>query len=286
MNGYGIDSLHGAVGPEIVAGHAPETAGEVALGGATLRALGKHVGDLVTARGPRASRQYRVVGQVALAQFVATDEQRLDSGAVFTRAGYAPVSDQNSLTRFVIGDYAAGADRATVDRLINALPGVKPDAVSAVFTSDPSVIHATRPPEINRLRGLDWFPPALSILLSVLALAAVGHAVFTAARRRRKELAVLKTLGFRRGQVRSTVAWQATTLGLVGAVVGIPLGALVGTFAWHRVSNNLGIAQITVVPVVALVATVVIVLVVVNAVAFWPARVAARAWPAPALAAE
>ena len=53
-------------------------------------------------------------------------------------------------------------------------------------------------------------------------------ALVSSLRRRRRELAVLKTLGFSRRQVRATVAWQASTVAAVGLVVGIPLGLLVG----------------------------------------------------------
>ena len=40
---------------------------------------------------------------------------------------------------------------------------------------------------------------------------------------------MLKTLGFDRGQVRMTVAWQATTVAGIGLLVGIPLGGSVGS---------------------------------------------------------
>ena len=45
----------------------------------------------------------------------------------------------------------------------------------------------------------------------VLAVAALGHTLVSSIRRRRRDLATLKTLGFTRGQVSATVAWQATT---------------------------------------------------------------------------
>ena len=83
------------------------------------------------------------------------------------------------------------------------------------------------------MRGIDWFPPVLAVLIAVLALVAVGHALVTTAHRRRSELALLKTLGFERGQVRATLAWQATTLAIVGLAVGIPAGVFVGNVVWR-----------------------------------------------------
>jgi ABC-type lipoprotein release transport system permease subunit len=126
----------------------------------------------------------------------------------------------------------------------------------------------------------------LAVLIAVLALVAVGHALVTTAHRRRSELALLKTLGFERRQVRATLAWQATTLATVGIAVGLPLGVLLGTLVWRRVADSLGISPTTAVPVVALVLTVPCVIAVANVVAFLPARVAARTWPAVALRAE
>ena len=108
----------------------------------------------------------------------------------------------------------------------------------------------------------------------------------TTASRRRAEVAVLKTLGFERRQVRAMLAWQATALAAIGLVVGIPLGLLVGNAVWNRVAESLGIAPVIALPALALVALVPVAIAVFNAVAFWPARSAARTWPTRALAAE
>ena len=135
------------------------------------------------------------------------------------------------------------------------------------------------------MQQIRWFPAALAALLGGLALVAVGHALVTTVRRRRRELAVLKTLGFNRRQVRLSIAWQATTLAVVGLLVGIPLGVLVGTVAWRLVANGLGVAPIAVLPgAVALLIPAVILPV--NLVAYFPARAAARTRPAVALQTE
>jgi ABC-type lipoprotein release transport system permease subunit len=106
------------------------------------------------------------------------------------------------------------------------------------------------------------------------------------AHRRRSELALLKTLGFERGQVRATLAWQATTLATVGLAVGIPVGVLVGNVVWRHVASSLGISPVVIFPVVAVALTVPCVIALVNAVGFGPARKAERTWPADALSAE
>jgi ABC-type lipoprotein release transport system permease subunit len=63
------------------------------------------------------------------------------------------------------------------------------------------------------------------------ALATFGTLQSLAVRQRRPELAVLKTIGFRRDQVHATVAWQALYLAPIALVLGLPLGVLAGTSA-------------------------------------------------------
>ena len=60
------------------------------------------------------------------------------------------------------------------------------------------------------------FPQALAAFLAVLGLVFVGHALLSSPRRRRRDLAVLRTLGLVRRQVAATLAVQATAVTAVG----------------------------------------------------------------------
>ena len=51
-------------------------------------------------------------------------------------------------------------------------------------------------------------------------------------RRRRRDFAVLRSIGLTRRQVRSTISWQASTLTAVALGLGIPLGIVCGRMAW------------------------------------------------------
>src|SRR5207247_3672571 len=62
------------------------------------------------------------------------------------------------------------------------------------------------PPQIASYRRVVSTPVALSVLLGVLAAALMAHVLVTSVRRRRRDLAVLKTLGFSKGQVGAAVA--------------------------------------------------------------------------------
>ena len=270
--GWGFLSLHGTVGPEIVQGRAPTGPRDVALGSITLHNLGKRIGDNVRISGPNAKLDYRIVGRVVLATL--DSPQPLANGAVFSQAGFNPVSDPNNTNRYLVARYA---------------PGVNPSAVQHRITPIHqlgSPIGRVVPPEVNRLRQIHWFPTTLAALLATLALLAVGHALITAVRRRRRDLALLKTLGFNRHQVRATVAWQATTLGTVGLIVGIPIGILVGSIVWRLVANGVGVSTTAAIPTLAVLLTIPAVLAVVNLIAYLPARSAARTRPAVALRAE
>jgi ABC-type lipoprotein release transport system permease subunit len=127
---------------------------------------------------------------------------------------------------------------------------------------------------------------SLAVLLGSLALVAVAHVLVTSVRRRRRELAVLKTLGFTRPQVRATVAWQATTLAAVGLLVGIPAGLIVGSLVWRAVAEGLGVAGGASIQPLTVLLAVPVVIVLANLAAYLPARSAAQTRPAIALRAE
>jgi ABC-type lipoprotein release transport system permease subunit len=148
------------------------------------------------------------------------------------------------------------------------------------------VLGATVPVEVDRLRHVNWIVVTLAAVLSFLALVAVGHALVTSVRRRRGDLAVLKTLGFDQRQVRGAVAWQATTMAVIGLLVGIPCGLFVGDVVWRAIADSLGIQSSAPIPALALGALVPCAIVAVNLLAFLPARAAARIRPAIALRAE
>ncbi len=152
--------------------------------------------------------------------------------------------------------------------------------------TDEGARPASVPPEIERLRRVGWFAPALAGLLALLASLAVGHALFTGVRRRRREFAVFKTLGSSRRQVRAAVAWHATMLAAVGLVVGIPLGLIVGRWTWRQLAHSLGVATTAWVPAPELVIVAAVVVLIANLIGAFPARAAAHTRPAVALRAE
>ena len=264
--------LRGTVEVEVVEGRAPSGPDEIALGAETLDGLGKGIGDTVSVAGPEVTRDLEVVGQVVLPPI--GYGQPLADGAVLTGEGNDPFFDVNNYYRYFVARYAPDGDRAAVDRAIEDNPGLLRRPAGTV------------PADIDHLRQVSWVPIALAALLAALSLLAVGHALVTSVRRRRGELAVLKTLGFSRRQIRASVAWQATALAAVSLALGLPIGLALGNVIWRTVAEGVGIATITTVPVAALVLMVPAALLAVGLVAVLPARSAAHTIPAVALRAD
>jgi predicted lysophospholipase L1 biosynthesis ABC-type transport system permease subunit len=143
--------------------------------------------------------------------------------------------------------------------------------------------EGTQLPNLRRVHAL---PLLLSGLLAPAAAAAVAHMLVSSVRRRRRDLAVLKTLGFIRRQVSATVAWQATTVVLIALMIGLPLGLAAGRWAWTLFADELGVIPEPALAVVASLVAVPAALLLANLVAAIPGRLAARTRPAQVLRTE
>ena len=148
------------------------------------------------------------------------------------------------------------------------------------------VIEQGKPTDILNFGRVEATPYLLGGILAVLSTATLAYLLVTAIRRRRRELAVLKTLGFVRGQVRAAVGWQATTLILVALVIAVPLGLAAGRWIWSVFADELGIVNEPQLPFLAVVILVPAAVVVANLVAALPAAIAARTRPAQVLRTE
>ena len=120
----------------------------------------------------------------------------------------------------------------------------------------------------------------------MLALATIAHLLITSVRRRRRDLAVLRTIGFTRAQVRSTVAWQAATLVTVALVIGVPVGIACGRLAWVIFARQIGILTVVDVPLPYLALLVAAAIGLAVAIAAPPGESAARTSPALVLRSE
>ena len=278
VTALGIHGARGRVGPTIVAGRAPRTDDEIALGARTLDRVGASIGDVVHVQPDSGGDpvRLRVVGRVVLpglGTYPGSDKTALGDGALLTRRSLRALGPDFGAGPFLVR-LAPGATTAQLARAI-----VPPDQTVVVTGLE-------RPSDIVSYSRVRSTPLVLAGVLALLAIATVAHALVTAVRRRRRDLALLKTLGFTRRQVSASVAWQATTFGVVALLVGIPVGVVVGRWAWTTLADNLGTVAEPIVPVLALALGVLLVLLIANLVAFVPGRIAAGLRPAAVLRSE
>jgi len=270
----------------LLEGRKPRNASEVVLGSTTLERTGRSVGDRVAVVVGDRSRTMRIVGRAVFPRFAAyqlSDRTGLGVGAAFTLRGLGrllPEGDARDFVQFGLVRFKPGVDRRA------AVARVRREATIRNLASPHSFITRLRPSDIVGYESVDRVPLVLAGLLALLAVASATHALFVTIRRRRRDLAVLKTLGLTRGQVSASIAWQATTIGALALVVGIPLGLVLGRVGWTLLAHELGAVADPVWPVAATVLAVPLTLLLVNALAFAPGRLAARTRPAVVLRSE
>ena len=148
------------------------------------------------------------------------------------------------------------------------------DALGIEVTPDTFEILAA-PSRLAELQQVRTLPVFLAAFLALLALSAVGHALATAVRRRRHDIAVLRALGVTGWQSRGFVLTQATVLALVGITVGLPLGIGLGQTLWRSVAANTPVDYLPPVAVTALLLVIPVALLAANLLAAWPSHKAA-----------
>jgi hypothetical protein len=267
-----MDRLRGSLSPTLVEGRAPAATSEILLGTKTAGALGAEIGDEVAGLIGDRSLAFRVVGRGVLPEISVAGlaPLGLGQGVAMTFEALRRLNPQALRNVFLVG-LAAGADRrATLARLGR-------DASAAV---------PTRPADVANWGRVSGFPLVLAALIAAAAAAVLAHALVTSIRRRRRDLAILKTLGFDRHDVRATLAWQATTVAAIGLLAGLPLGVGIGRFAWNVFAEELGVVPEPVAPVWPGLLVIPATLLLANLVALLPGRIAAGTRPAAVLRAE
>jgi hypothetical protein len=275
-----------AVTPPIRDGRMIERADEVVLGTATLASLHKRIGDTVTSsNGP-----LRIVGSATLPTIgqVHGDHTSLGVGGIIetTRlpaydrnvgsdsaaSGGQTVAREDYGPNVLFVRFRAGADRAAVIERLSSVAEQLSDGGGI------RVAPVQRSAEIVNSDDIASSPALLGVAVAFAALAALVVALTSAVRQRRRDLALLKALGFTRRQLSATVAWQATATIGVGLVVGVPLGVVLGRLLWGRFANQLDVLSEPAVPLAAIGVVIVAALVAANLVSALPAR-SARAVP-------
>ena len=261
-------------------GHPPDQAGDIVLGARTLAAIHARIGETVevSLAGFRTQFPRKITGTAVFPEI--SDTTELGTGAELTAAGLrglAPPSLPVPPFTAVMVRFRPGiSPQAGIDALAARIDRLGPFQVMA----------PSSPADLVNFGQTQGLPLLLGLSLAVLALLTIAHLLLTSARRRRRDLAVLRALGFTRGQVRATVTWQALALTGVALVIGIPAGIAGGRLAWQVFTGQNGIPPALDVPLFSLAILVAAALALAVAVAAVPGESAARRRPADVLRAE
>jgi hypothetical protein len=305
INGEVVPSLFEAansvVDPPILTGHGIAKNNEIVLGAATMAVLHAHVGGTVTvsygspASAPLyvAPKPLRVVGTATMPAigFPSSEGDHTSMGtgalvpigvisAAFEKAEETPIATLNG-PEFVFVRMRPNVDAKAALADMDRIAAIAARAFNAVPNGEGagetiSVFAEQRPAEIENYRTIGAAPALLATGLAAGAVGAFAVTLVSSLRRRRRELAILKTLGFSSGQLFGSVAVQATVIAVIGLLIGIPSGIAIGRWLWVLFARQIYAVPDPTVPVLWLVIVCAATVVLVNIVAALPARAAAR----------
>lgn len=288
VNGRTVDVLagtpiRGTVLLSMVGGNFPKSDDQIALGSTTMHQVGAHIGSLVKVSMPgpaggTTTAPFRVVAGVSIPGDVGSGG--LGTGAAMTMHAYVNATCPPGPTRPKCQAELNQSINYAV--LVGTVPGPRGQAAVARYLDAYRSFSASGPITPTSLVNFGEainFPLILGVVLALFGAATLLHLLVVSVVRRRREMGLLKSLGFVNAQVIAAVCWQATTIAVVGIVIGVPLGVALGQVAWRAFATNLGVVPYPSVPVVLIAALVGGVLVIANLLAIAPAW-AARSQPA------
>jgi ABC-type lipoprotein release transport system permease subunit len=233
--------------PAPVTGRLPKSAGEIVLGTRTLRHLHAQIGATIRVSIPVLDSRARPMTIVGTTVFpTLSDTLGLGTGAALTPAGLRHLVPAKT----TIPPPAA--------MFVRFRPGVEPQAgrqdlaarlaEAGSFTVD----GPATPTDLLNFGQVRDLPQVLGTGLAAVALLTIAHLLITSVRRRRRDFAILRALGFTSWQVRGTLCWQALTLAAMALMIGVPAGIACGRLCWQIFVHQLGITPAVAVPLAAL----------------------------------
>ncbi|MFF3213077.1 FtsX-like permease family protein [Streptomyces sp. NPDC002886] len=198
-----------------VEGRPPSGPGEIAAGPSFLTERGLAVGDRVTLEVNGRRTAATIVGRL-----IDSDARSLDS----TWETLGRLAPDSRPVEYAVR-LAPGADaRAYAEAVDAADPGLRAEVV------DSAKVNAATTTVVG-------FSSVFSALLALVASLGVFNTVLLNTRDRRRDLGMLKSIGMTPRQVVAMTVTSVTGLGLVGGLLGIPLGIV----AHRLVVDNVGI---------------------------------------------
>ena len=221
-------------GLDLSAGTAPTADDEIVIPEHTALTLSLKVGDTVRVRAgfSAGDRTLTVVGT--------THTNTISMGvpaSYVTDGGFSAIFGTTASGKFIVATSAADTDSnanppsATQDEWVatanSALSGISGVSVTSV--------HQAIQDDLNQARlgasmtmGIMLIFPAIAALVASIVVSSTFRVVLT---QRTRELALLRTLGATRRQVRSLVTREALAIGAISSAIGVAAGWLIGALA-------------------------------------------------------
>jgi putative ABC transport system permease protein len=266
----GMEPVRGDISPKVLAGRLPTSEDEIALGRLAARQLSVAVGDQLTLQGADETRQFRVIGLAVVPSIGSNDGVGQD--------GIVTLAALQRLQTTI------GAESA----VINVRDGAPPGTAERIATDNGAADTGGEAPpavimNLSRVRAI---PYLLAALLSALAVLTVAHVLLTSMHNRRRDVAIVRSLGADSRWISSAVHWQATSFTFLPIVIGTPVGLILGAVVFRKFADSVGAVNGASVPFLLVSALVVGLVVLANFVAALPARRARRLAPAALLQVE
>ena len=275
-----------AVAPPTLTGHGLERSNQIVLGALTLASLHKHIGDTVAMRGeiPGTDKiqttRLQIVGSATMPTIGQGTSVHLEmgTGAVVPYTAIPAVLRDPPTTSTPNGPDAIFVRLKSGVSPASGLPQLnRIAAATANLDNDGVVVHSVEhPAEIVNYKTLGSTPAVLGAALAAGAVVGLALTLVASVRRRRRDLALLKTLGFTKRQLAATVGCQATVAVTVGVLVGVPLGIALGRYLWDLFATDIHAVPAPVVSVQALVLIALGAIALANLVALIPGWIAAQ----------
>jgi putative ABC transport system permease protein len=273
--------------PTLLVGRSPRSPHQIVLGTSVLRLVGKDLGQtvVVTTAG-RGKEPASIVGRAVFpyfgqGSFTPTD---LGEGALVTASLLEPQSSAANGPgyNFVLLRFDRGPHQATA--MANFERAMAP--FCAAVEQSTCLITDQRPNSIVNYARIDGTPEVLAGILAFLGLAVLAQFAVASARRRRRDFAILRTLGLLRGQLIAVTAWQAAAMTGLALLAGLPLGVAGGHWGWDLFAGEAGLGAAAILPLSLLLLTVPVAITAAIAVTLPSGRRCARLNPGAVLRSE
>lgn len=275
--------------PRLTQGKLPESETEIVIPESTASTLKLSVGDTLGTRPGYSSKEYRSVSIVGLTPSRTSGADL--PASYLTDKGFAAVYGTSSTGAILVATSSPDADQnanppvATQETWVasanSALAGIPDITVSTVKDKIKEDLDQAQIGSTATMAIMLVFP-AIAALVASIVVSSTFRVVLA---QRTRELALLRTLGATRGQVRSLVVREAFAIGAISSAIGVAAGALIGTLAaWGTGLADSFPAAIGALSPVQLIGTWLGATLFTTLVGVFPARAASRVAPIAALA--